>query len=559
MSAVPCPYGEQELLPVALGQSPPDDLQVHLTACSTCRQRVERLQRESAALRKAALDPYQTLSEVRPATPAPTDSMVQSIGKYVVVGRLGEGAQAAAYRAVHPNLPRDLAIKLAHAPVRPGSEQHDLLVREGRHLAQLEHANIARVFDLDFHQGRPFLVMEYHKGVNLQQHAKSHKLTPREAARLLIPLARAADAAHRLGIVHQDIKPANILIAETGTPYLLDFGLAQLADAWNGADAQPIGGTAAYMAPEQARGDPKSTPATDIFALGGVLYFLLTGHAPFHGRDSHEAMQHAGRCDFDRSALRKRSIPRRLAAICLRAMAADPGERYARGEDFAADLERYLRRSRRLVALTVGVAVLCLLFGVWYVWPQPVPEPPAEQPLITLIERGKSRPFTPKTPADLANLLPLRPDEHLELTCEVPRGFQAAFFLVDTTGAIRHLTPQRVSRAGAFDRVRFPAEHVWTVEGPPGTALFLAFASRRSQPLLGDLLALLEQDKLAPLPAPAEDVLLILNRDAVEPYGEVLRPVNETPYSRLRARLERLRERAVGRFDYVWGAALPVR
>jgi serine/threonine protein kinase len=559
MSAVPCPYGEQELLPVALGQPPSGELQVHLDACSTCRQRVEQLQRESAALRKAALDPYQTVSDAPAVPPAPADSTVRSIGKYIVVGRLGKGAQAAAYRAVHPNLPKELAIKVAHDPVRPGSEQHDLLVREGRHLAQLEHPNVARVFDLDFHQGRPFLVMEYHKGVNLQQYAKSRKLPPREAARLLIPLARAADAAHRLGIVHQDIKPANILVAENGTPYLLDFGLAQLADAWSTGDAQPIGGTAAYMAPEQARGDPKSTPAADIFALGGVLYFLLTGNAPFHGRDSHEAMQHAGRCDFDRSALRRSSIPRRLAAICLRAMAADPAERYARAEDFAADLERYLRRSLQLAVLTVGIALMCLVFGVWYFWPQSVAEPPALQPLVTLIERGNPRPSTPRTPADLANLLPLRPGEKLELACEVPRDFETAYFLVDTTGELHKLPPPHVSRVGELDRARFPAEGMWSVEGPPGTVLFLVCANRGGPPQVGDVRALLQEGKPTPLPAPQEEVLLVLNRDGVEPHGEIPRVIVDTPYSRLRGRLERLRNAAAGRFDYVWGAALPVR
>jgi hypothetical protein len=367
--------------------------------------------------------------------------------------------------------------------------------------------------------------------------------------------------------VHQDIKPANILVSENGVPYLLDFGLAQLADAWSGGDDQPIGGTAAYMAPEQARGDAKSTPATDIFALGGVLYFLLTGRAPFHGRDSHEAMQHAGRCDFDRSALRCPSVPRGLADICLRAMAADPAERYATADDFAVALERHVRPANKggvelgvqtcglRIALTVGVAAMLFVVGIWYLsYPLGVTEPPLLQPLIATLGRAPAL-HTPTTPEQLASLLPLRPGETLELSCDIPHGHAAAFFLLDTTGTLRELAPLDVTVAPPFDRVRYPAEGVWKVEDPPGTVLFLVVASR-TRPSLDEVRPLIAQERL---PAPPENVLLLVNRNGVEAFGDIPRDVVDTPYSRLRYLLRRLRDEAAERFDYVWAAALPVR
>lgn len=152
-----------------------------------------------------------------------------TIGKYRVIGRLDSGGQALVCRAVHPTLARGLVIKISRSPVAEPSASIDRLVPEGKMLSSLEHPHIARVCDLDVHEGRPFLVLEYVRGLTLRQYVEQHPLAPREMAALLARIARALAAAHALGIVHRDFKPQNILIDEAGEPRIIDFEAARLA------------------------------------------------------------------------------------------------------------------------------------------------------------------------------------------------------------------------------------------------------------------------------------------------------------------------------------------
>jgi serine/threonine protein kinase len=293
-----------------------------------------------------------------------------SIGKYRVISALGHGGQASVYRAIHPTLGKEVVVKLCHGADWGQLAEGDRLMAEGRVLAELEHRNLIRVYDLDFHEGQPFLVMEYVQGVDLRRYAVQNALGPREAARLVARVARAAAVAHRRGIVHQDIKPTNILIDEQGEPCLIDFGLARICRAW-GEDAVEQGtasGTIPFMAPEQARGEAERiSPRTDIFALGAVLYYLLAGKAPFDGANVSESLTRASQCQFDAAALNRRGIPRRLQQACLRAMQADPARRFTSADDFAAELERAVRRPR-VTGLVIGlplVALLAVLLGWW--------------------------------------------------------------------------------------------------------------------------------------------------------------------------------------------------
>src|SRR5262249_44414057 len=159
---------------------------------------------------------------------------------------------------MHPELARELVLKLGRRPIavsRPiGTEGEEepgatrpALLHEGRLLARCDHPNLVRVVDLGVHQGRPFVVMEYVPGLTLQQFALQGGPGPREAARLVAELAGAVAYLHAQGIVHQDIKPRNVLIDERGRPRLIDFGLARWDHAWSGAPGDWFGGTADYM------------------------------------------------------------------------------------------------------------------------------------------------------------------------------------------------------------------------------------------------------------------------------------------------------------------------
>jgi hypothetical protein len=366
--------------------------------------------------------------------------------------------------------------------------------------------------------------------------------------------------AHRRGIVHQDIKPRNILIDESGQPRLIDFGLACWRHTWS-AEPQSgsISGTPAYMAPEQARGESdRVDQRSDLFALGGVLYYLLAGKAPFSGRDLQQTLERAGRCEYDQSALGSAAVPRFLKRVCLRALAAEPAKRYATAEEFAADLERFVRRPRTLsgvaAALTAGIALVGIGWTLSHTSVATVSAPP--QYLVGVVQRrvqGEDRIF-----ADLKAALPLRTGDKLQVRCELPRGLHAALFWFDTEGKLVELKGN-AQPAGSLDQFVYPQGGLVPVEGAPGTEFVLVCAGRFSAPRLEDVATLFEQGRPWPkLPAQA---LVLLNRDTVEIQGA--RGVRDEPeavaVSEVQDRLEHLRQKLAGEFPFWAGVAFSHR
>ena len=207
----------------------------------------------------------------------------KAIGKYPILSLLAEGGQGVVYRALHPTLAKEVVIKWSKHATN-STRDRDQLLAEGRLLARIEHPNLVRIFDLDFHDGRPFLVMESVDGLNLEQYFDRARPGPKQVAALVARIARALEVVHRKGIIHRDIKPKNILIDEKDQPKLIDFGIAQSNRNFTEprTDSPLVSGTLAYISPEQANGDEASFgPRTDIFGLGGVLHYLLTGSAPY--------------------------------------------------------------------------------------------------------------------------------------------------------------------------------------------------------------------------------------------------------------------------------------
>jgi hypothetical protein len=413
-----CPE-DHDLLPLASGEQATGEVTDHVVGCPACSERVDRLTAEVRSLRRSSAGASAGLHGTGPAdgsgsgssgatadwTPldatratatasgAPAGghpALPVAIGKYLVVGELDRGGQAVVYRVVHAGLGRELALKYALKPLADGDPARRLIADEARVLAGVpEHSGLVRVHDMDLHEGHLYMVMDFVRGRSLAQYAKDQPIAPRQAAALVAEAARAVDAAHRCGVVHQDIKLKNILVDDQNRARLIDFGLARLRHAWSGSSGQddgadgPSGGTPEFMAPEQARDEAdKVGPRSDVFALGAVLYALLTGKPPFAEKDRKAALGRAVRCEFDREALRRPGIPRRLARVVLRAMAAEPDDRYSSAHAMAADLEAFLRRPK-LVAAQAGALLLCAAAAViGLIQPHPVTDISRSGPMV---------------------------------------------------------------------------------------------------------------------------------------------------------------------------------
>lgn len=443
--------------------------------------------------------------EIKADPPTATGRLPDSIGEYRVIELLGSGTQAEVYRAVHPVLGRDVVIKRSRHRLADDPSRAERFLTEGRSLAQLRHANLVQIYDVAFDQGRPYLVMEYVSGETLDQYARRVVPTARRAALLVAKIARAVGSAHIKGIMHRDIKPTNVLIDSLGEPRLLDFGLARVTNLWDSSERCPSGvsGTPAYMAPEQARGHPEAEDRrSDIFALGGLLYFLLTRRDPIVGDSLAAVLERARQAQWDRQMLNQSAAPRRLRAICEKAMAANPNDRYADAEQLANQLEAFASgKFGRRVLLTgaLSLAALATAVGIERVvlnLRAPSRKPNLARDACDL----ESLPTDNHSPAnlprprlsirvwrdgrffDLVDVVPVQPGDEFRITTEVPPGLYSALFSVNGRGEMIHLAQSPAAAEG--HTLHYPKEddHTVPLVGPPGTE-FLFACGRRSGPV----------------------------------------------------------------------------
>ena len=256
-------------------------------------------------------------------------------GRYRLEERLGTGATASVWRARDLDLGRSVAVKaLLGDDVDP--ELARRFEREGQILARLTHRNLVPVYATGEHDGRQYLVMELVDGLSLHEVLRDGPVPVDDAVSLVADVAAGLAAAHHAGIVHRDVKPANILCGTDGTPRLVDFGIARAEDITSVTRADVVIGTANYLSPEQARGDVPGPPS-DVYALGCVLQELLTGRPPF-AADSPVAT--AYRHVHDDPDPLGPDVPAGVAAVVARCLEKEPALRYAT----AADLEHDLRR-----------------------------------------------------------------------------------------------------------------------------------------------------------------------------------------------------------------------
>ncbi len=259
--------------------------------------------------------------------------------RYELRGLIGSGGMADVQLAYDRQLERQVAIKLLHGRYASDPAFRRRFAREAQNAGSLNHPNVVAVYDTGESDGRPYIVMEYVAGRGLDDVIDAERVLPDRAAEIIGDAAIALDYAHERGIVHRDIKPGNILIADDGTVKVTDFGIARAVDAQDATQTAAVFGTAAYVAPEQAQGYDVDR-RTDVYALGCVLYQLLTGRQPFHADTAVAlAYQHVSADPTAPSHVSDDVTPE-LEAVVLRAMAKQPNQRYATARDFNADLQR---------------------------------------------------------------------------------------------------------------------------------------------------------------------------------------------------------------------------
>jgi eukaryotic-like serine/threonine-protein kinase len=272
------------------------------------------------------------------------------VSGYEIFEELGRGGMGVVYRARQVKLNRLAALKMILHGVHAGAQHLARFRTEARAAASLEHPNVVHIYEVGEHDGRPFLALEYVDGGTLARKLAGTPLAPQAAAALVETLAGAVHAAHAKGIIHRDLKPANVLLTGDGIPKISDFGLAKrlLAEPDASALAGPtesgvIFGTPSYMAPEQATGTPGSTgPATDVYALGGILYEALTGRPPFKAATPLDTLEQVRSQEPVRPDQLQPGLPRDLQTICLKCLEKEPAKRYASALELAEDLRRFL-------------------------------------------------------------------------------------------------------------------------------------------------------------------------------------------------------------------------
>jgi formylglycine-generating enzyme required for sulfatase activity len=282
------------------------------------------------------------LGRARPTEP-PAWSLPHPLGRFSLLALVGRGTYGAVYRARDDMLDREVAIKIPCVGVEAHPATIAASLAEAKNAARIRHPAIVAVYDVvQLDEGQVFVVMEYVEGSTLRDELKAGHVAPRRAAELIAQVAEALHYAHCLGFVHRDLKPANILIDRLGNPRVADFGLAVHGATRPGRSGE-LAGTAPYMAPEQIRGEAHRLDGrTDVWALGVILYELLTGRRPFSGTDRAHVFEEIVYSEVRPPRQLDGTMPRELERICLKCLSKRMNDRYPTAGDLAEDLRGFL-------------------------------------------------------------------------------------------------------------------------------------------------------------------------------------------------------------------------
>jgi serine/threonine protein kinase len=330
-----------------------------------------------------------------------------AIGPYTVVRLLGQGGMGAVYEVSHPEFPRPLALKVLKNDVTAVA-----LARFGREaelLGKIRHPNVVAVHTLGrTSTGDPYLVTDLVQGQELSQLNKLRRLEPRRCAELVRDLAAALEVVHAAGVIHRDLKPANVIVTAEGIPVVLDFGVARGVGVETLTQTGTVVGTVTYMSPEQAEATGPVDARTDVYSLGAILFFLLTGLPPYQGSGV-AVLTALVRPDQRLPDPREHDaeIPAALAELCRRAIARSPQDRTPTAAALGAELQDWLARDQkpappqrgRLLAAGLGLLALGLGLGGLGAWALPQPSTPTATP--TPASTTPSRPPSTSSPVNL--------------------------------------------------------------------------------------------------------------------------------------------------------------
>lgn len=361
----------------------------HLATCRKCETRLSSFPKDSLVHLLSAPNPLEMIdgSQASPVEPSlmstkslreaeskraeepgtfesfSPENLPVTIDRYFVVRELGSGGFARVYLAHDPQYNRSVAIKVPRQDRLTTAESRRAFLAEARTVAQLVHPHIVPLYDCrELPDGRCIVAMKYIEGTTLRELMGSERLSRRKSLKMIAEIAEALDHAHRQGIWHRDVKPANILLDRDGHPYLSDFGLA-IREERQHLHQRELAGTVPYMSPEQVhRGTAHLDGRSDIWSLGVVMYELLTRQRPFRGGSERQLEEEIVRRPHRPVSCHDATIPPRLEDIVDRCLKKEIGERYATAGRLAADLRKYLNRPRLMaIALVSGASLLVLL------------------------------------------------------------------------------------------------------------------------------------------------------------------------------------------------------
>ncbi|QDV34227.1 protein kinase domain-containing protein [Tautonia plasticadhaerens] len=278
------------------------------------------------------------------ADPGTSPRALPVLPGYEILGELGRGGMGVVFKATHLRLHRLCALKMVRSGPLASSEALVRFLAEAESVARLRHPHIVTIHHIGEHDGLPFIELEYLTGGSLDERLDGTPLAPRHAAGLVATLADAVQAAHEAGVVHRDLKPANVLLDDHESPKVADFGVAKAIGSDSGLTAtDSILGSPSYMAPEQAGGHSREVgPAADIYALGAILYELLTGRPPFRGATLLETLEQVKNAEPVPPSRLVPGLPRDLETIALTCLRKEPERRYHSAASLEADLRRFL-------------------------------------------------------------------------------------------------------------------------------------------------------------------------------------------------------------------------